>query len=85
MDAAGQLRRSENLWFEDGTVVLQAEDTLFRVYSGILARHSQFFQSLLTLPQPQNAEVYDGCPLIRMSGDSAADVREVLQALHGIQ
>ena len=74
--------KSDELWFEDGTVVLRAGGVVFRVYSGILARHSPFFKNLLALPQPANARTYEGCPLIDMEGDSAQDVRDFLFALH---
>ncbi|KIP08881.1 hypothetical protein PHLGIDRAFT_358088 [Phlebiopsis gigantea 11061_1 CR5-6] len=76
--------RSEDVWFEDGTVVLQVENTLFRVYSGLLSRHSPFFKHLFTLPQPPDAECCDGCPLIKLVADDAEDVRDFLLAIHEI-
>lgn len=44
MDCAPELERCNELWFDDETVVLQAENVIFRVYMGILIRHSEFFQ-----------------------------------------
>ena len=79
------LERCEDLWFEDGTIVLQAETTLFRVYSGILARHSPFFKNLFTLPQPSDAEKYEEIPLVQLAGDSAQDVHDFLLALHDVE
>jgi hypothetical protein len=32
--------RSTDVWYDDGTLVLCAEDTLFRVYRGVLAAQS---------------------------------------------
>ena len=59
--SSGALRdtRTENpyvyhssLWFVDGSVILQAEQTLFRVHMSQLSRHSVFFRDLFSLPQP---------------------------------
>lgn len=73
--------RCEDLWFEDGNVVLQAEKMLFRVYVGMLSRYSNFFKDLFSLPQPAEAEKYEGFPLIFLPGDAAADVHDFLLAL----
>lgn len=81
-----KLSRCEELWFEDGTVVIQAEDTPFRVYTGMLSRQSSFFKNLFEVPQPADAETYDGCPLIQMpEGNTAQDVRDILQVVHDVE
>lgn len=70
-------------WFEDGTVVLQAEGTLFRAYSGILSRHSPVFDGLFQLPQPAaGPETYEGVPLVTLQDDSPLAVCRFLRALH---
>ncbi|KAJ6556986.1 hypothetical protein DFH09DRAFT_1280149 [Mycena vulgaris] len=38
--AAEALKRAEGLWFEDGSPIIRAQNTLFRVYRHILAVHS---------------------------------------------
>lgn len=81
--ASGERKRCEELWYQDGNVVLLAGDTLFRVDSGTLTEHSPFFKSLFTLPQPEDAEKFDGCPLVTLVGDRAEDVRILLLALLG--
>ncbi|KAJ7039025.1 hypothetical protein C8F04DRAFT_1086858 [Mycena alexandri] len=45
------VNRSE-IWHNDGSVVLQAENTQFRVHQSVLAMHSQFFRGIQGLPQP---------------------------------
>ncbi|KAL5483029.1 hypothetical protein ACEPAI_8258 [Sanghuangporus weigelae] len=40
--------RSDRFWFEDGTVVIRVENTLYKLYKGILARQSNFFKSKIT-------------------------------------
>lgn len=75
------------LWFEDGNVVLQAEQTLFKVYRGPLRQQSPFFHDLFTLPQQdsEESEQYEGCPLVYMHGDSANDVKLLLKAVFDFQ
>jgi hypothetical protein len=76
-----------DLWFEDGTVVLQVENTLFKVYRGTLRQQSPFFDDLFTLPQQENeeSEKYEGCPLVVMPGDCASDVKVFLKAVFDFQ
>ncbi|KAJ7614848.1 hypothetical protein FB45DRAFT_1064505 [Roridomyces roridus] len=73
--------RSSELWFDDGTVILQAENTLFRAYRGVLSAQSPVFRDTFSLPQPKEQETFDGCPLLHVH-DSAADFEIFLSALH---
>ncbi|TCD66526.1 hypothetical protein EIP91_001302 [Steccherinum ochraceum] len=60
----GTLARHSELWFDDGNVVLAAENTLFKVHRTILAHHAEVFKDMFTFPQPpQTEETYDGCPI----------------------
>ncbi|KAJ7502969.1 hypothetical protein B0H11DRAFT_2274387 [Mycena galericulata] len=70
-----------DIWHSDGSVVLQAGDTQFRVHWSILALNSSFFRSLQGLPQPPGQASIDGCPLILLS-DSFSDVEHLLRALY---
>ncbi|GJE90441.1 hypothetical protein PsYK624_065740 [Phanerochaete sordida] len=45
-----------SLWFVDGSVIIQAETTLFRVHMSQLSRHSLFFRDLFSLPQPSHLQ-----------------------------
>ncbi|KAJ7115905.1 hypothetical protein C8R44DRAFT_880310 [Mycena epipterygia] len=47
-----ELQRHADLWFKDGSVICQAERTLFRVHVSQLSRHSALFRDIFTLPQP---------------------------------
>ncbi|KAJ7180612.1 hypothetical protein C8R46DRAFT_1069982 [Mycena filopes] len=47
-----ELERHTDLWFKDGSVLCQAEHTLFRVHISQLSRHSALFRDIFTLPQP---------------------------------
>ncbi|KAJ7039019.1 hypothetical protein C8F04DRAFT_1086830 [Mycena alexandri] len=70
------------MWHSDGSVILQAQDTQFRVHWSILALNSTFFRDLQGLPQPPGQPTIDGCPVIDLAGDDVADVEYLLKALY---
>ena len=77
-----EVARDPDLWFVDGSVVLEAEETYFKVYSGILSQASPVFKDMFSFPQGgQKIEMYGNCPLVHML-DSAHDLRHFLKALH---
>lgn len=53
-------------WFEDGNIVLVAQDTAFRVHRGILSKASEVLCDMLALHQPADAETLEGCPVVRL-------------------
>ncbi|KAF8143254.1 hypothetical protein K438DRAFT_1633956 [Mycena galopus ATCC 62051] len=71
---------SGGIWFKDGTLVIQAGTSSFRVYGGILADRSPVFHDMLGFPQPEDAPTVEGCPVVRLS-DAENDVRSFLKAL----
>ncbi|KAF7370435.1 BTB domain-containing protein [Mycena sanguinolenta] len=75
------MKRSDKFWFTDGTVVLRAGNTQFRVHFGVLARHSAIFSDMLGLPQPSDEPNVDGCPVVQLS-DDPTDVEYLLNALY---
>lgn len=70
-----------DLWFSDGSVVLRAEQTLFRVHISFLSRHSTVFKDTFAIPQPQPLETIEGCAVVRMH-DTAMDLSVFLRALY---
>ncbi|KAJ6519057.1 hypothetical protein C8R45DRAFT_851697 [Mycena sanguinolenta] len=68
-------------WFSDGGVVLQVENTQFRVHWGVLAHHSSVFRDMQELPQPSDEPNIDGCPVVKLP-DNAVDVEYLLEALY---
>jgi hypothetical protein len=78
-----------DLWFCDGSVILQADSTLFRVHMSQLSRRSTVFSDMFTLPQPPVMtthamladETHEGCPVVKLY-DSAEDVANLLLALY---
>ncbi|KAJ7605448.1 hypothetical protein DFH06DRAFT_1252854 [Mycena polygramma] len=56
------LQRSRDVWFEDGTVVLRAEQPLFRVYRGILAAQSPtIFKDTFDMPKTCPSQWHRKC------------------------
>nr|GAT56159.1 predicted protein [Mycena chlorophos] len=67
--AAPAIKRSE-IWHEDGSVVLQAQDTQFRVHWGLLTMHSSVFKDMYGLPQPDVAgPTVEGCLVVPVFDD----------------
>lgn len=78
------LRHSSDVWFDDGNIVLVAEQTAFKVYRGVLQMHSPFFRDMLDLPQPKetsSSEKYEECPIVTIPEDSAKDIALFLKAI----
>jgi hypothetical protein len=82
-----ELQRCEELWFDDGNVVLEAEGIGFRVYRGYLARNSSVFADMFSIPLPhpetpkEGQDTIEGCALIQMN-DSAEHLRYFLLAMN---
>lgn len=77
-----ELTRCAELWFDDGSIIIKVEETLFKVYRGTLMQQSELFRDLLTLPQPNDAETIDGCHVVWLEGMIAREVRLFLICLH---
>ncbi|PCH40111.1 hypothetical protein WOLCODRAFT_68391 [Wolfiporia cocos MD-104 SS10] len=73
-------------WFEDGNIILLTNEPCiaFKVHRGVLARHSEIFQSMFELPPMTtgpNAEVLEGCPFVRMY-DPPAELSSLIKTLY---
>jgi hypothetical protein len=55
-----------DFWFNDGNVILVSQNAAFKVHKGQLARHSEVFADVFSLPQPR--------PLLRLAGERASAV-----------
>ncbi|KAF7353919.1 BTB domain-containing protein [Mycena venus] len=75
-----ELRRADELWFEDGNLVIQAGNSQYRVYRGILAMRSPVFKDMLSFPQPPGAELVENCPLVHLP-DPEVEVTPFLRAI----
>jgi hypothetical protein len=68
-----------SIWYSDGSVVIQAECTQFRVHSSILSQHSPVLKEMLAKPP---VKLVDGCPLLFLPDDSARDINHFLNCLY---
>jgi hypothetical protein len=76
--------RHPDLWFSDGSVVLQADNTLFSVHKSQLSRHSTIFKDMFALAGPDDPDPsskVQACPTIRLY-DTPEDVARLLVALY---
>ncbi|KAJ7490881.1 hypothetical protein FB451DRAFT_1221319 [Mycena latifolia] len=69
-----------NVWFEDGTLIIDTGNVLHRVSRSILAARSSVFKDMFSLPQPPDAETLQGCPVVRLQ-DSPDDILVFLRAI----
>jgi hypothetical protein len=75
----------DHLWFEDGNLILKAENSLFRVYSGPLAARSSVFKDMLAFPpSAEGNERYDQCPIVTVY-DNAKDMAFFLKAVFDLR
>ncbi|KAJ3513912.1 hypothetical protein NLJ89_g2686 [Agrocybe chaxingu] len=80
-----QLVRSEDLCFEDGSAIIQAESTQFRVHKTVLARLSSIFCHVLQLGEQSASEaVVDECLVVHVS-DSAVEMHQLLRLLYDLK
>lgn len=80
------LIRSQDVWYDDGNIVIQTENIVFKVFRGILASNSAVFSDMFSVPQPTNEaitgpDMYDSCPLVQIY-DTPEDTRHFLKAIH---
>lgn len=80
-DATSNLMRQDDLWFDDGSVVLKVQTTLYRVHRSTLTSHSTVFKDMFGLPQPAGEHAIEGCPIIDMP-DKATDFSLLLKAIY---
>lgn len=69
------------VWYEDGNLILETGDTRFRISRGILASKSSPFREMVSLPQPLDEELVDGCPIVKLH-DSPHDLGYFLKAIY---
>ncbi|KAI0370988.1 hypothetical protein BV20DRAFT_943153 [Pilatotrama ljubarskyi] len=84
-------RKDDELWFEDGNLILVTRDIKFRIYKGPLVAHSPVFKDMLSLPQPPTATLKpvgvemddsgDGSCAVVPLPDSPEDIRHFLRVL----
>ncbi|KDR77707.1 hypothetical protein GALMADRAFT_1326574 [Galerina marginata CBS 339.88] len=69
------------IWFDDGSIILQAAKVQFRVHKSVLSRNSSVFGDMFNVPQPQDEPTIDGCAIVHVS-DDAEDWKNVFEILY---
>ena len=73
--------KSKSFWLEDGNVIIETPDLQFRVYRGLLSRHSSYFESVLASSEDAQGNFSTHCPTVFLWNDSASDWERVLRVL----
>ncbi|KAJ7602457.1 hypothetical protein DFH06DRAFT_1023771 [Mycena polygramma] len=76
--------RVDDLWFPTDTIVIVAENKMFRGSGGILAARSTVFRDMIALPLPTGGNIeekIDDCPVVRLH-DAAEEVEVFLRAIY---
>ena len=74
--------RHSTLWFDDGNIVLIAQDTAFRVHSSILSLKSPVFKDMFSMPQPASgADSFEGCPAVLLT-DNPTELADLLDFVY---
>ena len=83
-DAETQVLQRSRFWFDDGNVILQAQNIQCRVHRSMLSLHSNVFKDVFNMPQPTDTMSIlnvGGCPVIALS-DEANDLEYVLSIFY---
>ena len=59
--------RYEDLWFEDGSVVIVAGELRLKLHRTTLARYSSVFRDMFQIVDPASNDVYEGCPVVQVT------------------
>ena len=70
-----------DIFLEDGDLVLICQDTAFCVYRTTLVVHSEVFRDMFAMPQPPDAELFEGLPLVHLTDDKT-ELTYVLKTLY---
>ncbi|KAI0706739.1 hypothetical protein C8T65DRAFT_577143 [Cerioporus squamosus] len=74
---SGATKKDDEFWFDDGNLIVVAQDVEFRIYRGPLVKHSPVFRDMLTLPQPADASGLP-CPVVQIP-DHPTEFRHLLR------
>ncbi|PIL33269.1 hypothetical protein GSI_04719 [Ganoderma sinense ZZ0214-1] len=81
---ASGLEKDDDVWLSDGSIVVvaAADNVAFRVHKSTLARRSEIFRDLFSLPNADaaTAEAIEGCPVVHIS-DASDDIRHLFLVL----
>jgi hypothetical protein len=75
--------RHKTFWFDDGSIVLSVEQTLFRVHLSVLCLHSEIliFADMFGIPPSNGETTIEGCTVVRLP-DKAVDFVDLLNVFY---
>ncbi|KAI0364250.1 hypothetical protein BV20DRAFT_872916 [Pilatotrama ljubarskyi] len=79
--AVPSFQQDPDLWFEDGSIVVVAQNTGYRVHTSLLSRLSPIFRDMIAIPVPRNEHTVQGAPIVYVP-DSAHDMGCLLRAVY---
>ncbi|KAJ7159385.1 hypothetical protein C8R43DRAFT_881997 [Mycena crocata] len=81
-DVSATDKRIKDLWFPTASLIIRAENSLFRVHSDVLGARSSVFRDMIAFPQPASPEgdIIDGHCVVALH-DAAAEVEVFLRAI----
>ncbi|KAL1671235.1 hypothetical protein EV122DRAFT_226916 [Schizophyllum commune] len=79
----GPVVRCDEIWYDDGNLVLQAERTQFRVHRSILCKQSIVFKDMkeASCTSAAGSTTVEGCPVVELQ-DSAEAVKYMLRCIY---
>jgi hypothetical protein len=87
-DGLETLKKSSEVWYSDGSVVLVADNVAFRVHISILAQNCEVFRDMDAIPKPEEVNdadaKFEGCPVLKLQ-DKALDVEHFLKAMYNFR
>ena len=75
------LEHHPEFWFNDGNIILVAQNIGFRVYRDLLAVQSTVFAGMFAASSPRAEESLGGCPVVQLERESPCDLAHLLRAL----
>lgn len=69
-----------DIWFDDGNIIIQAENTQFRLYKGLLCNASESEVLKAAIRNIGDSKGVDGCPLLCLS-DSSLELSYVFKSI----
>ena len=78
--SAGIRKKHPEFWFEDGNIILVAQDVEFKVYKCPLIKQSPVFRDMLSLPQGPDSALEGALPVVHLS-DHPHDIKWLLECV----
>ncbi|GJE89902.1 hypothetical protein PsYK624_060140 [Phanerochaete sordida] len=73
--------RSDDLWLDDGNMILQAKGMSLRVHRSVLTLRSEVFKALLNPTAVAQLETFEGCPVLPVE-DHGDDLHDILHIVY---